>query len=339
MQRYQYIPIDSILSKYHRDFRGVGVTEDDAIEWIAEALGFVKMANVSEEAIRFTEVKNYQCDIPLGLHYVIQIAKNTKINEDPESCNVGNILQELEPEDVETEEVLEDNCVNCDSNKSWLKTAVPIDCNGAIIGDYEVAYYRPFFDLQYEYGPFRNSSYFQRDWEPVRLSNHSFFNTLVCREEQFKELYSSSENEYTIVQDKLRFSFKEGFVAISYLRQPTDPETGYPMIPDDESIRAAITYYLGWKVKERECWNHREGACQIADKAEFRWLKYIKQFKNKTKMPYGADQYENLKQGSMYILPNNQRYYGFFGNLNRAEDRRYGNPDRRNANYNLRRFR
>lgn len=30
MQRYQYIPIDSILAKYHRDFRGVGITEDDA---------------------------------------------------------------------------------------------------------------------------------------------------------------------------------------------------------------------------------------------------------------------------------------------------------------------
>lgn len=339
MQRYQYISIDSILAKFHRDFRGVGITEDDAIEWIAEVLGHVKMANVSEEAVHFAEVKNYQIDLPKGLHYIIQIARNTRIDEDPESCNVGNILQELEPEVTpeEEKENLGDNCVDCDDSKAWLKTAVPVDCNGAIIGDYEVAYYRPFFDLQYEYGMFRGSSYFRREWQPVRLSNHSFFNSLVCREKEFESLYSSSEDEFTIVQDKIRFSFKEGFVALSYLRQPIDVETGYPMIPDDESIRAAITYYLGWKVKERECWNHRQGACQLAEKAEMRYLKYIKQFKNKTKMPYGADQYENLKQGSMYLLPNDKRYYGFFGNLNRSEDRRYNNPDRRNKRFNTRR--
>lgn len=337
MQRYQYISINSILAKYHRDFRGVGIVEDDAIEWIGEVLGHIKMANVSEEAIHFAEVKNHHIDLPKGLHYIIQIARNTQYNEDPNSCTVGNILKQLEPE-IPTEVPVnqETNCNSCDDNKAWLKTAVPIDCDGNIIGDYEVAYYRPFFNLQYEYGDFRCSSFFRRFWTPVRLGNHSFFNSLVCREQQFQELYSSSEDEYTIVQDKLRFSFKEGFVAISYLRQPIDVETGYPMIPDDESVRAAITYYLGWKVKERECWNHREGACQLADKAEDKYSKYIKQFKNKTKMPYGADQYENLKQGSMYILPNQKKYYGFFGNLNRAEDRRYGNPDRRNQRYNVR---
>ena len=337
MQRYQYISIDSILAKYQRDFRGVGIVEDDAIEWIAEALGYMKMANVSEEAVHFAEVKNYQVDLPQGLHYIINIARNTRIDEDPNSCNVGNILQELEPENSEPQEGLSDNCVNCDDEKAWLKTAVPVDCHGNIIGDYEVAYYRPFFNLQYEYGMFRHSTYYQRDWQPVRLTNHSFFNSLVCREKEFNQLYTSAEDEYTIVQDKLRFSFKEGFVAISYLRNPIDIETGYPMIPDDESARAAITYYLGWKVKERECWNHREGACQLAEKAEMKWLKYIKQFRNKTKMPYGVDQYENLRQGSMYVLPNNKRYYGFFGNLNRAETTRFRNPDRRNQRRNIRR--
>jgi len=328
MQRYQYIKIDSILAKFQRDFRGLGVIEDDAIEWIGEALGHVKMANVSEEAVHFAEVKNYQISIPSGLQYVIQIARNTQTDTDPQSCYTSTILQELEPE-LEPELTDENGC--CD--KGWLKDAVPVDCDGNILGDYEVAYYRPFFNLQYEYGQFRCSNYYERVWSPIRLSNHSFFNSLVCREEQFEEMYSSTEDEYTIVQDKLRFSFKEGFVALSYLRHPLDAETGYPMIPDDESIRAAVTYYIGWKVKERESWNHREGAAQLADKAELRWLKYVKQFKNKTKMPYGADQYENLKQGSMYLLPRQKRYYGFFGNLNKAESRRYNNPDRRNQRY------
>ena len=327
MQRYQYVSIDSVLSKFYRDFRGLSITEDDAIEWTAESLGFAKMAKVSEEAIHFAEVKNYETLLPSHLHYIIQIARNNEYDEDPLNCSVGNILQELEPE---TEEVEED-CNDCSTG--WLKNAVPVDSDGRIIGDYEVAYYRPFFNLQYEYGNFKSCSHYKRKYTPVRLSDHSFFNNLVCREEETNSLYSSSEDEYTIVQDRLRFSFKEGFVAIAYLRQPTDKKTGYPLIPDDESARAAITYYMTWKIKQREYFNHTEGAGRLAKEAELRWLKYIKQFKNQTKMPANADQYENLKQGSMYLLPRNKRYYGFFGNLNRAESRRYNNPDRTGQRY------
>lgn len=331
MQRYQYIPIDSILAKYHRDFRGVGITEDDAIEWIAEALGHIKMPGVSEESVWFTEVKNYQADLPTGLQYVVQVARSLDYDEDPLNCSAENIVKNIEAETTETTDT---DCLDCDSQYS--SDMIAVDSDGTIIGDYEVAYYRPFFNLQYEYGNYRQSEYFRRNYVPVRLSNHSFFNSLVCREEEANKLYFNTEDEYTLVNNKLRFSFKEGFIALAYLRHPVDMETGYPMIPDDESARAAITYYLGWKVKERECWNHRQGSCQLANKAEMRYLKYIKQFKNKTKMPYGADQYENLKQGSMYILPNNKRYYGFFGNLGRGEDRKYGNPDNRNQRYNLR---
>ena len=340
MQRFQYIGIDSILAKYHRDFRGVDITEDDAIEWIAEALGHAKVANTLEEAVRFVEIKDHQCDIPKGMHYITQIARNNEYDEDPEKCNPDSIIDDI-AEDIKTEvkenEGENGDCINCEDEHFWLKNAVPVAPDGEILGDYEVAYYRPFFDLQYEYGQFCTSGYHRRAYTPVRLSDHSFFNTLVCREEEAEQLYSSSEDEYTIVQNKLRFSFKKGFVAIAYLRNPTDDETGYPLVPDDESARAALTYYLGWKIKERECWNSRQGACQLADKAEMRWLKYVKQFRNKAKMPYGVDQHENLKQGSMYLLPNNKRYNGFFGNLNRGEDRRYGNPDNRNQRYRNRR--
>jgi hypothetical protein len=99
------------------------------------------------------------------------------------------------------------------------------------------------------------------------------------------------------------------------------------MIPEDESAKAAITYYLGWKTQERECWNHREGSCQLAEKAEQRWLKYIKQFTNKGKMPWGTDEYEDLMEQSNYLLPRNKRYYGFFGKLGKAEDRIFNDPN------------
>lgn len=319
--RFQYVTVDTILSKYLRDFRGVELNEDEAIEWIGEALGFMQMSSASEEGIAFLEVKNYQAALPNGLHYVIQVAKNNAWSPtETSSCTPKVIAEELIPA------TSPDTCCG-----GWTEDLVAVDCQGELIGDQEIAYYRPYFDLQYEYLGWVHSKAFRTKFTPVRLSNHTFFNTLVCQTEENAGLYnqntSSLSDEYTIVGDQLRFSFKEGQVALAYLRQRVDKETGYPMVPDDESAKAAITYYLGWKTKEREGWNHREGAMQIAQVAEQRWLKYVKQFKNKAKMPWGTDEYEDLMEGSNYLLPRRKRYYGFFGKLGQAEDRIFNDPN------------
>lgn len=264
----------------------------------------------SEEAIAYIEVKNYQCDIPNGLHYVIQIARNNQWTpENKEVCNSQVIMESLQ------------------SDTEVVKTSVVVDCSGAIVGEYEVAYYRPFFDLQYEYANWANSTYSRGQYTPVRLSNNTFFNSLVCTVKGTEGLYQSCQDEYTIVQDQLRFSFKEGFIALAYLRQVTDSETGYPMVPDDESAKAAITYYLAWKFKQREMYNHREGAAQLSNDAEQHWLKYIKQFKAKTKMPSTIDELESLKNESNYLIPRRKRYDNFFGKLGTVEDRTFNNPN------------
>lgn len=322
-QRFQYVTVDTILSKYLRDFRGNELNEDDAIEWIGEALGHMKMATLSEEAIAFLEVKNYQAALPNGLHYIIQIAKNNAWTPtDKITCSPQAIVTELTTETPQSG----CGCSTCCSTPA--NDVVLLDCQGELIGSPEVAYYRPYFDLQYEYLGWVHSKSFRTKFTPVRLASHTFFNTLVCQTSQSEGLYNNhSTDEYTIVEDQLRFSFKEGLVAVAYLRTKVDIDTGYPMVPDDESAKAAITYYLGWKVKEREAWNHREGAMQIAQVAEARWLKYIKQFKNKAKMPWGTDEYQDLMEQSNYLIPRNKRYYGFFGKLGRAEDRIFNDPN------------
>jgi hypothetical protein len=320
--KFQYVTVDTILSKYLRDFKGLDFNEDELVEWIGEALGFMKLANASEEAVAFLEVKNYQATLPNGLHYVIQIAKNNDWSSDnTDSCTVESIATEL---------VTPTPDPTCNTCGDWTSDLVPVDCNGEIIGDQEIAYYRPYFDLQYEYLDWFHSKAYARGYTPVRLANHTFFNSLVCEEVNSANLYDNTTDEYTIVGDQLRFSFKEGFVALAYLRQRVDKETGYPMVPDDESAKAAITYYLGWKIKEREGWNHREGAMQLALVAEQRWLKYIKQFKNKAKMPWGTDEYENAMEQGNYILPRNKRYYGFFGKLGTMENRIFNDPTQTN---------
>lgn len=314
MQKYPFIKIDSILAKFQRDFRGLDIEKVDAIEWIAEALGFMKVVSASRHTVSFLVVKNYQTEIPKGLHFITQIARNNDwINpEDSELCVLSTLsdLQQDCPDDCELPSVE--------------------DVQLAINGQQDFVYYRPYFNLQYEYLGWAHSRARQK-FSNVKLSNHTFFDTLVCKEKGMEELYHNCEgsDEYTIAGDQLRFNFKDGFVAVAHTGSMLDTATGYPMIPDDESARAAITYYLGWKFKENECFNHREGACQLAEKAEQRWLKYVKQFKNKAKMPSGLDQYQNLANQGNHLIPPRGKYYGFFGNLAKEERLNFNNINRR----------
>lgn len=314
-QRFNFVTVDTILSKFLRDYKGLEINEDEAIEWIGEALGFMQIASVSEEAVAFLEVKGYHAQLPNGLQHIIQLARDNQwCPTTPEICAPVSILEEIIPPSTSP-------CTDCNT------PVVVADCQGHILGDYEIVYYRPYYDLKWEFSMWYSYLRGSRRFTPIRLANHSFFNTLVCSLPNADGLYTTSRDEYTVVADHLRFSFETGFVALSYLRQVTDPDTGYPLIPDDESCKAAITYYLGWKSKEREGWNHREGAMQLAQLAEQRWLKYVKQFKNKAKMPSGVDEYQNLKDQSLYLLPNQKRYYGYFGKLAYPEDKVFNDPN------------
>lgn len=319
MNKFQYIPIDNILGKFNRDFRGLDIHETDAIEWIGDALGYMKIASGMEECVAFVEVNNHEIDIPKGLQYILNIAKANHWEGD--NLCTKEVEENLFP-DVDCEP-------NCDINIQFLD-----DTGRPIFDDYLESNPRPYFDLQFEYDPFMQSSYYKEKYSPVLLANHSFFNSLVCQDPNFAELYrnSNSYEEYSPQGNKIRFSFESGYVAIAFLKQKLD-SNGYPMIPDDEYARSAITYFLLWKIKEREAFLHREGAMQLSMKAEQSWNNYILKFKNKAKMPKGAAQYQNLANQSRYLIPRNNKFYGFFGNLGHLENRPFNDPDQRNQNY------
>lgn len=316
MSKFEYTTMNNILGKFHRDFRGLEMHETDAIEWVGDALGFMKIPSAMEEAVAFIEVKNNEIDIPRGLQYIIHIAKANEW-EGTDLCP------------VEVEEALEEvTCdTNCDVNIQFL------DCNGVPIFDEGKSHPVPYFDLQLEYDPWMRSSYYSQKYSPVILANHSFFNSIVCQDPSFADLYRNSGiyEEYSPVRDakKIRFSFETGYVAIAYLRQKMDDE-GYPMIPDNEYARNAIVYYLAWMIKRRESYLHREGAKDLANDAQANWNDYIKKFKNQAKMPTGAAQYQSLANQSRYLLPRNNKFYGYFGNLGHLENRPFNDPDNRN---------
>lgn len=318
MQKFQYTALDRILAKFYRDYKGIDIDEADAIEWIGEALDFMKIASVSEEVVEFLRVENNVVPIPRGLQYIIQIGSFRRFSElVEEDCEPKVFIEQLNSEPTTV-------TMSCPEQQGSQ-----VDCNNNPTQPENLTYIRPLSSLKYSYGNWRGSS-LQRNFEPVRLANNSFFNSLVCKLKDQQKAYIGCRLEYTIVQDYLKFSFQKGLVAVAYLRTKVDDCTGYPMVPDDAYAIAAITYYILWKFKEREKYLHREGSFRLADDAKEKWEEYIGKFKAKAKMPQTLDDYQDLLEEQYYMLPDMDKYYQFFGNLGTKEMSTYSDPDRRN---------
>lgn len=305
---YKYVSIDRIFAKYIREVNN-DFDEGDVIEWIGEALEFIGAIKMYDEAVLFADVKNHQCDLPKWLHAVIQVARNMQTD----CLSTSGIC------DSDVAESISDEVFQLFTTSK----------NGVVWGDQEAPYYKSFFNLRCGYSAWCNSGLYAGAYKPVRLSTSTLFNSLVCETDCD---YTSCVDSYQIIQGKtMRFSFKEGSVAIPYLRQVVDDETGYPLVPDNISYTTAITWYIKMKIAEKQMDNGREGAKGRAEYADTKWQWYCGQASNQDKMPYGIDQHQNLLDQRSYMLPRNGRYYGFFGNLNKPENRIWNDPSGRNG--------
>lgn len=469
--RFNFVSIKTVLSKFYRDLKDTSIEEIDLIEWVGEAMGFMKNPQILEEAVAFLKVENNQTIIPNGFQAVIQVAKNNAYVEETKcSCNdecdceitidrdkvcekyqsgtqniyttiigftnptinvivnssssisisgtsgvitgtfisggkvtIGTCSTETYTVGFSNSGMIQLNglpieFMNClvsteiianlnpgtqtgntyprenvllqskttspvyshkqlirikKYNKNILTETIYEDCNGysyVLIGvidncpsntcepctgfDNEVSIYdecgkkimettyAKYFSMKTPFNYWVKSNNYVQNYIPIRLSNHTFFNSVVCKLDNpiYNDLkyYPNTQDEYTIIGDYpnrvLRFSFQEGQVALAYLKSQTDDE-GFPLIPDDSDCHSAIVYYLKWKIAERLAWSGREGYDRLGKEAEAHWLKYIKQFKSKSKMPYSLDDYKNIQENSYYLIPNLNKDFGFFGQL------------------------
>lgn len=319
-KKFQYVSLDRVLSKIYRELGIEEISETDVIEWAGEALEGIGAVGLEEEAIAFLEVKNHQALLPNGLRTIIQVARDNQWEKPncKKTCPADVLYENPEEMDVD--------------NSSC---PVPLDCKGNPIEGYDVAYYRPYFDLQYEYLGWCNNSLFKNRYTPIRLANHSFFNSIVCREDD--SLYNPGvQDEYTIQDNIIRTSFKEGFIAIAYSRYKVDPLTGYPMIPDDYSIITAITYYITWKYMARMWYMGKDGYERKMREAESQWQWYCTQAANAAFKPYGVDEHQNLMEQHYRMIPDRENYYGFFGKLGRKDNTTWKDADGRNRKFRTR---
>lgn len=297
----QYTSIDRVLARVSRDLRGSDLNESDLIEWIGEAAEFLTVAGSQEQALAFLEIKNHEASLPNGFKMVLQIARDVEwVKKEKENCpSPREIIKEISCEDI-----------------NFFDSILPMltDCQGNVITE-DSAYPTPSFDLKWEFQPWADSSYYKRRFVPVRLADNTLYNSVVCKEKDM-QVYKNTRDEYTIVgtsDRRLRFSFEEGYVALSFLRAATDEKTGYPLIVDNISYISALTYYVKWKIAEWFDWNGREGFSVKADKAQANWNHYCKQYTNFEKMPKSLDEYQSLLENSHTRFPDLNKYSKFFG--------------------------
>lgn len=297
--------MDRVFAKLDRD--GVNdFKEDDVIEWTGEALEFMRCVKSYEEAVCFVEVKNFRCSIPKWCHAVIQIAKDNTV-----TTGMAVTAFTKQVKDIFAEQTI------IDSNGDIINVQ-----SGASVSNNQIT-------MKVDYKVWVDSPYYSGRFSPVRLKSSSFFSSIVCTEIGIP--YHNCQDEYNIVMgDTLEFSFQEGLVAIAYLKQAVEKETGWPLIPDHVSFLSGITWYVDLMLATKDFRKGREGATARMNKAEDKWNWYCKQAGNVDMMPHGIDEHQNLLDQRGYLLPLQNQYFNFFGNLNKGEARGYNNPNRRN---------
>jgi len=291
--------------------------ENDIIEWIGDALQQIGAITQFKETVCFAEVRNYRVAKPKFCHAIIQLARNRRADFVDKST-------------LATPSFITNNYIQVGPSDDNITPDIPVavDQYGEPVNAYELAYYRPFFELQYGYYNWISSNVYKSAFSPIRLATNTMFMTEVCQEQDYDAIYSGCEDEYKLDDGMLKFSFKEGQVAIAYARQQVDEE-GRPMIPDEISYITAAADYCRWQYYSREFYTGTEGAEKKMLTAEGNWVWYCGQASSKALMVSGVDEHENLLKQRSYILPRKARYFNFFKNLNKGENRAYNNPGRR----------
>jgi hypothetical protein len=221
--------------------------------------------------------------------------------------------------------VIEDAVVAVDTEEEVVEsTPVPLDCYGEPITGYQLAYYRPYFDLIYEYEGWTRSAMYNRCYVPVRLAQQSFFDSIVCTEKThdpngLRSLYNATYEEYTIRDPYIRFNFKEGSVAISYNRTQVD-DKGLPMVPDNRNVTEGIMAYVRYKMESKKFYNGEPNDKRML-KSEQDWQWYCLQAANWLMIHKTTDEWQNSLDQRSYLLPRVHRYFGYFGKMNKPEDR------------------
>lgn len=292
----KFVSSQRVLDKFYQDFPQFdnALPYGTAIEWIGSALTELKIpcyyvdkitdGNAALNHQDYIEITDYRGKLPCDMYLLRQAA-----------CVV-----ESEP--------------SCAGNQAFL------DQYGCVIPVNGIAY------VDIEGGGIVNKdcgglipamvasqtscSLTGRRYIPMRWSTNTFHKGF---HESDLDYRMCSDLTYTINNDYIFTSFKEGKVALSYLAVPTD-ENGLPIIPDSETVINYVMWYIALKYSF-QLWAMGKIADKVYEETKGYAQLYYMKSKNEGKMPKTLDEWESYKNLRIRRIPKMYDHNRFFKNL------------------------
>lgn len=152
--------------------------------------------------------------------------------------------------------------------------------------------------------------------QAMRYSTDSFHHAKVCQDVNH-DCYLADVT-YTINDDYMFTSFKEGDVEIAYKAIPVDKE-GFPMIPDDIKFVKAAVAYISERILYGK-WTSGKVNADVYRKAEQERNWYIGAAQSRGNMP-SVDMMESLKNQLIRLIPKINQHADNFKSTGEREQR------------------
>jgi hypothetical protein len=304
MSKYNFIPVDTIINRFYRDFKPLDPVEPrDIIEWVGEGLFKLGAKRLLTEEIAFLKVENHRATLPAGLCEIIQVSYSP-VDNTPQNCSTDTCECPKEDSDCNyCNEITEDQ-IYFDCWQKDINYILPEKRYLEVIHSYEI--YKSL------------TPYFFNHYVPMRLMTNTLGIALKYQCSNSPNLYSTSQYEYKIDNNIIYTNVQEGSIVVVYTKQPLD-DRGYPLILDLEEVQEALTKYVALKTMLPRLYMNEQNIGNLYMKLEDDWNWYCRQAKNKMMIPDTLDEKQNHADiGRRLIKPFNS-YFGHFGNLNIQE--------------------
>lgn len=161
------------------------------------------------------------------------------------------------------------------------------------------------------------SPHYQNKWKPLRLSTNTF--ALAVHQDNCINIVAKCDESYTVTPDGvITTSFKDGYIAISYLRYPMDCDGNF-LIPDSEYYKQALRAYIMMRIWEYRMNMKEEGADKLYMNYSNQWSLMKAKATAEINLP-SLDELENIRNVQTRLVPRYRRYFSFFGNLGKEEN-------------------
>ncbi len=315
MAIYKTTSAQVILRKVMRDLNPEDANWiDDAIEWIGEALEHIGASAQMETKVCIVDIKDHKGTLPADLYYINQVSINESQNARGLSTQIDQVNQDIQ--DLTSTYKFSKDFIESTLNKlasgeiSSAITNKTLDSLGTLDKSSNESLNKLLANSYVLYNQYMMPS--NGNMQPLRYCTGTMPEAIHC--DDCTQTYHASSECYLVESDRIKTSFSEGKVCLSYKAMPTDPDC-FPLVPDDISYKEAMFWYIYKKMLLGGMQTTNGIAYDFADN---KWKYYCTQARNAAVYP-DIERMENYMNQWVRLIPNINRYANGFENLAQRE--------------------